>query len=131
VDTTMSAEKRIAPVNGACARTGETISGYEIHMGHTDGPDAERPFCLLSAAPDGAVNASGRVQGTYVHGAFASDPFRRAWLEEAGAEGAARLNYSAEVERAIDAMADGVEAASDTDSLLALAKSPGWRPVVA
>ena len=30
---------------------------------------------------DGATSPDGRVQGTYVHGLFASDAFRAAWTE--------------------------------------------------
>jgi adenosylcobyric acid synthase len=126
VETVMNGDKRIALVNGACETSGEFIAGYEIHMGRTQGPDTARPFASVSRAPEGASSADGRVQGTYLHGAFSSDGFRRAWLARMGVCGDAGLNYIGEVDRALDCLADGVEAAVDIDRLLALAQPTGW-----
>ncbi|MEM1105554.1 MAG: cobyric acid synthase [Pseudomonadota bacterium] len=128
VDTAMGAEKTVAPVTGTCAASGAPISGYEIHMGATTGPDTARPFADLSGRNDGAASPDGRIQGTYVHGVFASDGFRRAWLARQGAAPSTTLNYGAEVETALDALADGVAAAVDLDALFALARLPGWQP---
>ena len=128
VETVMGKTKHVAPVSALCAVTGAPISGYEIHMGSTDGPDTVRPFAKVNGAPDGARSADGRIEGAYLHGAFASDAFRRAWLTRAGAAPAAGFRYGAAVEGAIDALADGVEAAVDIDALLSLARNPGWTP---
>ncbi|MEL7452310.1 MAG: cobyric acid synthase [Pseudomonadota bacterium] len=128
VDTLMSAHKRVASVTGTCARSGETIAGYEIHMGETSGPDTARPFARIGAETDGAIATDGRIEGTYLHGAFASDGFRRAWLSRFGVTADSSIAYGAEVDRALDDLADGVEAAVDIDSLLALAEPPGWIP---
>ncbi|MEM1140673.1 MAG: cobyric acid synthase CobQ, partial [Pseudomonadota bacterium] len=105
----------------------------EIHMGRTTGEDTRRPFAHIgkgaaAKGADGATSANGKVQGTYFHGVFTNDGFRRAWLADAGAQTDATLNYSAEVERALDALADGVEAAVDIDALLGLAKHPRANP---
>ncbi|MEM8987523.1 MAG: cobyric acid synthase [Pseudomonadota bacterium] len=128
VETIMYTDKRVAPIKAVCALTGDPINGYEIHTGRTIGPDATRPFVLIGNAPDGARSADGRIEGAYVHGVFANDGFRRAWLASAGAEAATAMDYGAEVERALDALADGVEAAVDIDALFADAAAPGWRP---
>ena len=40
--------------------------------------------CASAGGPDGAVSADGRVTGCYLHGLFASDPFRRAFLARLG-----------------------------------------------
>jgi len=128
VETVMTPDKQVAPVTGACARTGEAISGYEIHMGRTDGPDTVRPFAYVNGRPDGAASANNRVQGSYLHGAFTSDGFRRAWLTAAGGHTDGSPGYGAEINRALDDLADGVEAAVDIDSLLSLAGAPGWSP---
>ena len=128
VETAMGTTKRVMPVSAVCAVTGASISGYEIHMGSTDGSDTARPFATVDDAREGARSADGRIEGTYLHGAFASDAFRRAWLTRAGAAPAAGLHYGAAVENAIDALADGVEAAVDVDALLSLARHPGWTP---
>jgi len=131
VDTVMTAEKRVAPAKGACALSGAAIDGYEIHMGRTAGPDTRRPFALMddapNAAPEGARSADGRVEGTYLHGVFASDAFRREWLARAGAPAAGGLDYDAEVDAALDALADHVECAVDVDALWRLARPPASR----
>ncbi len=128
VDTVMGKTKHVSPVSALCAVTSTPLTGYEIHMGRTDGPDTARPFATVNGAPDGARSADGRIEGTYLHGVFASDAFRRAWLGRAGTDAAAMLCYEAAVESALDGLADGVEAAVDVDALLSLARRPGWTP---
>ncbi|MEM6850483.1 MAG: cobyric acid synthase [Pseudomonadota bacterium] len=128
VSTVMGVDKRVAPAHGVSALSGEPLSGYEIHMGETNGPDCTRPFALMDGAAEGARSANGKIEGTYVHGAFANDGFRRAWLHAIGASIDSPLNYDAEVERALDAIADGVEAAVDVDALFSCARRPGWTP---
>ena len=128
VQTIMGTEKRVAPVTGLCARSGTQINGYEIHMGQTTGPDAERAFSIINDLSDGAISPDGRVQGTYLHGTFISDEFRRYWLERVGGAGDPSLNFTAQVEQALDALADGFEAAVDIEALLRLAQPPGWSP---
>jgi len=63
--------------------TGELV-GYEIHMGRTDlGPGVKNAFLISTRSgkevnlPDGAENAAGTVWGTYIHGVFDEDDFRR------------------------------------------------------
>ena len=85
VETTMAGEKTLRRADGRCALTGEPVSGYEIHMGQTRGPDLARPMLQLDTGSDGARDASGRVEGTYLHGLLANDAWRRAWLARAGA----------------------------------------------
>lgn len=128
VETIMKPTKRVTQINGTCAQSGEAVTGYEIHMGQTQGEDTARPFAVTGSGPDGAISANGRIQGTYLHGAFRSDGFRRAWLTRVGGSANETLTYGVEVERALDALADGVEAAVDIDGLFALAQSPGWIP---
>ena len=127
VDTVMTGEKRVAAARGACALSGAAIDGYEIHMGRTTGPDAARPLALVEEAsgrkPDGARSADGRVEGTYLHGVFTNDAFRRDWLARAGAPATGAVCYHAEVEAAIDALADHVEAAVDVEALWRLARA--------
>ncbi len=118
VDTVMSREKTVRPSRGHCARSGAPIEGYEIHMGDTSGPDTARPFAHLEHGADGAVSADGRIAGSYLHGLFASDAFRAAWLDSVRPGSASRLAYETELEQALDELADGVEAALDLDALI-------------
>src|SRR6202166_5254853 len=70
VQTTLAAEKRLEPVRGT-THDGMPFSGYEMHMGVTEGRDCARPFARLAdGSPEGAVSADGRVIGTYINGLF-------------------------------------------------------------
>ena len=121
VATTISGRKRLAPATGFDRASGEAVRGYEMHMGVTAGPGRARPFLAVDGRDEGAVSADGRVLGTYLHGLFAADGFRRSFLDRLGAPARAAARYEAAVETALDAIADGLEQALDLDALLALA----------
>ena len=122
VDTVMTSQKQVTEREGICAATGLAIRGYEIHTGRTEGPDTKRPFANLDGASDGARSANGRIQGTYLHGMFSADAFRRAWLNSQGGSADEQMDYDSEVDQAIDRLADGVEAALDIDAIFAVAR---------
>jgi adenosylcobyric acid synthase len=125
VDTTLGGDKATSPVAGAHAASGAALSGYEIHLGRSAGEDCQRPFLTIDGRADGATSADGLVAGTYVHGLFASDTFRRAFLAGLGAR--ATASYEAEVEAVLDALAGHLAAHLDLDALLAIARSRAWR----
>jgi adenosylcobyric acid synthase len=121
VSTVMTAEKSTRLVHGQHCTTGTPFEGYEIHLGLTEGPDCARPMLTIDGRPDGAMSPDGRVQGTYVHGLFAADGFRGAWL--AGFGIASSLAYEEKIEGAIDALADHLEAHLDIERILTIARS--------
>ncbi|WGS20362.1 MULTISPECIES: cobyric acid synthase [unclassified Bradyrhizobium] len=121
VATVMTEQKTLTRVDAVHAATGQPISAYEIHIGHTDGPDRARPFAFVDGAPEGAVSGDGRVHGSYLHGLFASDDFRKAFLAQLDIP-AADQAYGARVDGALNALADHIEAHLDVDGLLALAR---------
>lgn len=119
VETTLAGEKRLEPVHGISA-DGVPFSGYEMHMGVTEGPDRARPFARLDdGSPEGAISADGRVIGTYVHGLFADDRQRAAWLRRFAA-GDAAIAYESQVEATLDRLADHLAQHIDLDRLLSL-----------
>jgi adenosylcobyric acid synthase len=121
VATTLSNDKRLEPVSGTTG-DGVSFSGYEMHMGVTEGQDRARPFAwLIGGSPEGAISADGRVIGTYVHGLFADDRQRAAWLQRFGA-GPANIIYEDLIERTLDALAGHLAAHLDLDRLLKLAR---------
>jgi adenosylcobyric acid synthase len=120
VVTKLAAQKRLEPVRGTTSE-GAPFSGYEMHMGVTEGPDCARPFARLAdGSADGAVSADGRVIGTYVHGLFADDRQRAAWLTRF--KGTATVAHATLVERTLDALAEHLAAHLDLDRLLTLAR---------
>jgi adenosylcobyric acid synthase len=121
VDTTLSHQKQLQPVSGASSG-GIAFSGYEMHMGVTEGPDLARPFARLAdGSAEGAISADGRVIGTYIHGLFADDRQRGAWLARFAA-GEPQIAYEAQIERTLDALAAHLAAHLDLDRLLSLAR---------
>ena len=79
-----------------------------------------RPFARIGNASDGAVSADGTVMGTYLHGVFAADAFRRNFIGSAAAT--STLNYEATVDATLDALAAHLERHLDLDHLLSLAR---------
>ena len=121
VDTVMTPSKALVEVEAREAGEGAPITGYEMHIGRTEGPDRERPLLHIGDRPEGAISADGRVAGTYVHGLFASDAFRRSFL--ARFDVVAGLAYEAGVERTLDALADHLEASLDAEAILRIART--------
>jgi adenosylcobyric acid synthase len=124
IETRMSSEKRTLQVNGVCARSAASVTGYEIHVGNSTGIDTQKPMTILEGQPDGAINENGNVEGTYLHGMFSSNEFRREWLNRLQKGIAGELDYEATVDRELDLLADGLESALDVDALFADADHP-------
>ncbi len=64
------------------------LLGYEIHMGQTHFGEGARPLLEISIGgssgewrPEGVIDASGRILGTYLHGLFDEAGFRASFLE--------------------------------------------------
>jgi adenosylcobyric acid synthase len=121
VTTVMTTQKSLTRVEAVHAASRESVNAYEIHIGRTDGPDRAHPFALVGGAPEGAVAGDGRVHGTYLHGLFTSDGFRRAFLHQLGIAASDR-NYRGAVEQVLDELADHIERYLDVEGLLALAR---------
>ncbi len=126
IDTVLGADKRLQSVGGVERVTGAPVAGYEMHLGKTTGPGLARPMLRLAGRGDGAVSADGLVAGCYLHGLFASDPFRRSFLARLGAA-SGDVVYEAQVEATLDALADHLERHLDLSALLAAARPPELR----
>ncbi len=121
VETVMTAQKRLQAVTGVSLPDAVPFAGYEMHVGETTGPDTARPLIRLAdGRRDGAASADGRVFGTYVHGLFADDRQRAAWLARLGTESSGEA-YEAGIETVLDALGRHIAAHVDCDRVLALA----------
>ncbi|MBN2629265.1 MAG: cobyric acid synthase [Rhodobacteraceae bacterium] len=121
VTTMMTPDKRLARVQAVHVQTGLAVEGYEIHIGRTSGPDCVRAFARVEDRSEGASSADGRIVGSYLHGLFASDEFRAAYLSRLGVAVTER-SHAATVDATLDALADHVEAHVDVCALLACAR---------
>ena len=121
VITHMHPQKRLALTEATYIPTGDPVTGYEIHIGHTEGADCARPWLQLADRPEGASSADGRIRGAYLHGLFSSDRFRAAYLAELGGS-AGNTSYEEVVDQTLDDLADHIEQNMDIDQLLALSR---------
>jgi adenosylcobyric acid synthase len=122
LETVLRGDKTLVEASGTEVESGEAVRGYEMHVGETRGSALERPLLTLAGRPDGAVSKDGRVLGCYLHGLFAADGFRHAFLSRLMLRAVSGLAYEAQVERTLDALADHLEAHLDLDGLLAAAR---------
>ncbi len=100
---------------------GQMVSGYEIHMGLTDSLSS---WLVISerggqsvGVPDGAASEDGKVWGCYVHGLFANQNLRRAWLESLGWKGGELGEGSNPFAASLTRLADTLESTLDMDLL--------------
>lgn len=121
IDTTMTTHKRLTRVRAQHCTSGTEVSGYEIHIGRSDGPARARPFARIGDADEGATSPDGRIMGSYLHGLFREDAFRAAFLAQMGAAPSGQ-SYDARVEGALDDLAAHIEAHLDVGALLSIAR---------
>ena len=138
METVFASEKLTSQVVAQCqdlhfmgqSISADNLQGYEIHMGHTTFTrEADKhPFTVCQrrgktcASQEGTANAAGNVFGTYIHGAFDNDVFRRSVLNalrhSKGLEALANTrNVMAEQQKAYEHLADVVENALDMEKL--------------
>ncbi|TMV15101.1 cobyric acid synthase [Arenibacterium halophilum] len=122
VTTTMQPRKTVTLRDARALPGGEVVTGYEIHMGDTQGPDCVRAWLDIGGTPAGAASADGRVMGCYMHGLFTSDSFRASFLKRLGHR--AQTHYEQEVDATLDALADHLEHHLDVDRLFELSRAP-------
>jgi adenosylcobyric acid synthase len=122
IETEMAPEKTVRNSKAWSTEHDVPLSGYQIHLGVTDGADCARPSAIIDGHPDGAVSADGRIMGTYLHGLFASDAYRGSLLASFGLS-AERTDYRQSVDTALDQIAAELEDVLDKawlDGLLAV-----------
>ncbi|WP_209010703.1 cobyric acid synthase [Labrenzia sp. PHM005] len=126
IETVLTPEKSLVQASGKHLETGASVSGYEIHIGRTSGADCARPYLHIrdaSGAPklDGAQSADGRIAGTYLHGLFTDDAFRKAYLKGFGA--VSDLAYDQRIDAVLDDLAEHLERVLNVDAILQIANS--------
>jgi len=120
IDTVLGPSKELRIEQATSVLTGDPLVGYHMHMGVTRGRGLERPFARVGDTTDGAVSTDGTVMGTYLHGLFAADAFRRNFLGSAAAT--STLAYEATIDATLDELAEHLERHLDLDALLELAR---------
>jgi adenosylcobyric acid synthase len=124
VVTEMSGDKTLTQMDALHLASGAAVRGYEMHIGRTEGADRTRPFLRFAdGRTDGATSADGRVSGCYLHGIFANDDFRHAFLASLRERQSSGLAYEAEIESVLDGLAAHLTQHLDLDRILEIARA--------
>ena len=108
------------------------VTGYEIHMGRTRSNEAPA-FTIVgtpggaTSYPDGAINEAGSIFGTYLHGLFHNDGFRRTFLGNLRRhQGLAEAENGAPPsrDREYDKLADLVRSSLDMQAVYRILEEP-------
>lgn len=87
VTTRFNKKKTLSQVKAETADSRQEVYGYEIHHGRTRRLNGVVPAFKITERQgkraedcDGAASKDGRIWGTYIHGVFDADNFRRSFL---------------------------------------------------
>ena len=123
VITRLERKKQLVRRKGIHAASALPVHGYEIHHGISTSPLAP-VLTFPDGARCGSTTADGRIWGTYLHGIFDADPFRRWFIDglrrRKGLASDGRILASYDLEPAFDRLADIVRENLDMDRVYAL-----------
>ncbi len=121
--TTLDADKTLVRAECVHSPSGLKVSGYEIHHGVSTPLSDDLLPCVVRA--DGKAVGFGlpeqRVWGTYLHGVFDADDFRRLFLDSLRVrKGLAPVGQAGiyDIQPALDRLADVVESNMDMERVL-------------
>ncbi len=123
VTTVLKPEKTLRKTRGVHRSSGLSVSGYEIHHGVTDLHGAGAAILDDKGTILGVENREGSVWGTYLHGVFDADEFRRHLLNslrEKKRLPPLRETSSYDVDASIDRLANLVRAHVDVEAIYRL-----------
>ncbi|MDO9043510.1 MAG: cobyric acid synthase [Desulfocapsaceae bacterium] len=121
--TVLAADKKLTRQHGVHTESGQPVHGYEIHHGRTQS-DLPPTLAFTDGSGCGASNASGQIWGSYLHGIFDSDPFRRWFInrlrQRKGLSTLSGIPASYDLEPAFDRLAATVRESVDMSRIYQL-----------
>jgi adenosylcobyric acid synthase len=117
METTLQEEKRLAQVKGKLTFADAIVTGYEIHMGVSQGAALRRPLAMMESLAEGAISNDGAIAGTYLHGLFDHPQACKALLSWAGLKSVEVFDYTAQREAGLNRLADALEVHLDWTKL--------------
>ncbi len=124
--TELRREKTLSQCRARHMESEHQLKGYEIHHGHTRLTGEEVAPAVRSESGEviGYGDPAGRVWGTYLHGVFDADPFRRWFIDRLRrSKGLPALNsvqVRYDLEDHLDALADAVRSSLDMRAVYAM-----------
>ncbi|HSR36450.1 MAG TPA: cobyric acid synthase, partial [Desulfurivibrionaceae bacterium] len=124
LDTVLEEDKTLTRQSGIHLASGLAVHGYEIHHGQSRAEVAQPCITLSDQSTAGHATAEGRIWGSYLHGIFDADPFRRWFLdrlrERRGLSPLKRVVAPYDLENAFDRLADTVRSQLDMAAIYRL-----------
>ncbi|MGZ6275587.1 MAG: cobyric acid synthase [Syntrophales bacterium] len=124
VITTLALEKTLECVSARHADSGIALKGYEIHHGLTSGMDMPAAVVREDGAVVGVRSEDGLLWGTYLHGIFDADEFRRWFIDRLrirhGLAPVGKVLTAYDLEPAFDRLADVVRRCLNMDAIYRL-----------
>ncbi|MCJ8499935.1 cobyric acid synthase [Desulfatitalea alkaliphila] len=121
VDTVLASEKTLRLVRARHVASGLSLQGYEIHHGQTVGDGAAPAVVREDGAAVGFDGFGGRIFGTYLHGLFDNDGFRRWFIDDLrqhrGLVPLGKVQAHYDIEPALDRLAAIVRANLDVAAI--------------
>ena len=110
VTTTLGKEKILRLLQARHVASGLTVKGYEIHHGRTEGGGLAGNIICEDGGITGVQSAEGLFWGTYLHGVFDADEFRRWFIDglrrRRGLKPVGRVQAVYDLDAALDRLAD-------------------------
>ncbi len=106
IATELTREKRLEQVSGTCAFADAGVSGYEIHMGTSEGAARSSPAFMIDGRAEGARSGDDHILGTYLHGLFDTPSACSALLRWAGLDSDVTVDTAQLREASLQRLAD-------------------------
>jgi cobyric acid synthase len=124
--TVLAAEKTVFRTAARHAPSGLEVAGYEIHHGRTWAEEASPILTRPDGEVVGLAAADERIWGTYLHGVFDSDSFRRWFIDSLrirrGWPPVGKVIGGYDIEPALYRLADAVRRSLQMDEIYRLLK---------
>jgi cobyric acid synthase CobQ len=123
ISTSLEKDKQLQLSKVIDRHSGCTINGYEIHHGQTTNGEHSIPFMFNteSGEPTGSCSTDSKIWGTYLHGLFDNDSFRRYFIDQIriskNLSPLLKVQASYDIDSAIDRLADIVEKSVDIKTI--------------
>ncbi|WP_078128677.1 cobyric acid synthase [Leptospira alexanderi] len=121
IESILEKDKSIKQTIATHIPTGCEVEGYEIHHGKTTSVGENARVIFLNGKTEelGHSDLTGKIWGTYIHGIFDKDEFRRKYLDQIrirkGKPPLINIQFSYDLEKSLDRLAEHVRRSLNMD----------------
>ena len=122
--TVLEKDKTLTRQSGSHLASGLAVHGYEIHHGQSRAKETCDILTFSNGESGGVGNPSQTIWGTYLHGIFDADPFRRWFIDRLrqrrGLAPLTKVQAAYDLEPAFDRLAEAVRSQLDMAAIYRL-----------